>query len=433
MNLSAPLKLTSGLWSVFFATSLLIILLDNIQVNAQEIIGIDFSKSDTIRLDPSHAGGGTVSEIFETIKYIPLQTTKESLFGSIGQLEVTEKYFIIYDSDTNCILIFGKDGRFHAKIKGKPAGTGNRIKGIVINSWKEEIVYTEDGFKHLNFVDFNGNLIKVVDGGILKKNRTSPSVFAFMGPDKVLSYQEYTDFDTLSNDFDPTKRTLLSISNNFVRPYLKGMEYNKFEGRMEILGSGVGPLTPGDSDSTFFFSKPYDYSIYKITPGSIYLKYKFIIPSSISLPADFTRNEIFQGKRFEWIDKHNDVIFSINNFYQIGSNIFFETSIFGNFLEDNLIYNLKSGNLLAFKHIAPDGKNFHLPIYTGDPDFENLGLTRDKAGYIYTSLSSLAMFNAEAENRTKQISYPPSLSTYFSTGKKSNNPVIIQIKVKENL
>ena len=79
----------------------------------------------TIRIDPAHARGGTASQIFEKVNFIPLETTKESLFGKIDQLAVTKDYFIILDEQTNSILIFKKNGKFHAKIAGGGTQMGN--------------------------------------------------------------------------------------------------------------------------------------------------------------------------------------------------------------------------------------------------------------------------------------------------------------------
>ena len=50
-----------------------------------------------LRIDPSGAYGGTYSEYFDDIEYIPLETTKESLFGYIVQLIITDSSFVITD------------------------------------------------------------------------------------------------------------------------------------------------------------------------------------------------------------------------------------------------------------------------------------------------------------------------------------------------
>lgn len=69
-----------------------------------------------IMIDPENAMGGTAAKYFESVHYIPLETTKESLFGKIFKLQVTDQYYIILDQTTDAILFFNKDGSYHHKI-----------------------------------------------------------------------------------------------------------------------------------------------------------------------------------------------------------------------------------------------------------------------------------------------------------------------------
>ncbi|RYE37744.1 MAG: 6-bladed beta-propeller, partial [Sphingobacteriales bacterium] len=94
-------------------------------VNAQRIIPIDTSDVKTLRVDPSNSFGASASEAFDSATYIPLETTKESIFGKIDKLEVTDKYFIILDENTNSILFFDRQGKFQHKIYGG----GNKSMG----------------------------------------------------------------------------------------------------------------------------------------------------------------------------------------------------------------------------------------------------------------------------------------------------------------
>ncbi|MEO8399854.1 MAG: hypothetical protein ABI550_08590, partial [Ignavibacteriaceae bacterium] len=36
-----------------------------------------------LRIDPAQAYGGSLASVFSSIEYIPLETTKESLFGDV--------------------------------------------------------------------------------------------------------------------------------------------------------------------------------------------------------------------------------------------------------------------------------------------------------------------------------------------------------------
>ncbi|MFV0604984.1 MAG: 6-bladed beta-propeller [Niabella sp.] len=75
-----------------------------------------------IRIDPAKAYGGTVSKYFSDVEYIPLETTKESLFGDVNELKITDSSIIITDIDTKSLLIFSKTGRFLKRIYGKIMG-----------------------------------------------------------------------------------------------------------------------------------------------------------------------------------------------------------------------------------------------------------------------------------------------------------------------
>ena len=71
----------------------------------------------TLYFDPASTMGAPASRLFENITYIPLETTKQSLFGQISRLVVTQQYFIIFDFDTQGLYFFDKAGKFIKKYK----------------------------------------------------------------------------------------------------------------------------------------------------------------------------------------------------------------------------------------------------------------------------------------------------------------------------
>src|SRR5690606_10616792 len=74
----------------------------------------------TLRIDPSSAAvGGDETELFDSVRYIILETNKESEFSTISQLEITDDQYIIFDRNLNSILFFNKDGSFHKKITAR--------------------------------------------------------------------------------------------------------------------------------------------------------------------------------------------------------------------------------------------------------------------------------------------------------------------------
>ncbi len=101
---------------------------------------------------------------------------------------------------------------------------------------------------------------------------------------------------------------------------------------------------------------------------------------------------------------------------------------------DAFLYNLNSGNLISIQNITSDSSNYFLPM-TGGSDFEfsNDNFYTSDGEYLYTAHSSLSMFDAKELNIDRKIKYKQVLAEYFLKGKRKCNPVIVQLKLKDNL
>lgn len=400
-------------------------------VVAQRVIKTDTSNYKTIRIDPSNAAGGNVSDVFDEISYIPLETTPESLFGSIYQLEVVDDYFIILDENTNCILLFNKDGKFHTKIKDIKNQWAFGIRRFFVNRWTKQIIYSNDSYRTKTYCNFDGQVVKTEKYN--GDNDISPTNFYFIGPDNLINCDRYRDVNTKDKYYKPFSRSLIQYVKDVKTVYASGMHYTETDGRINAIGHGIGPLTYYGNDTTLFYAEYYKYKIYTVTPNAIKLTYKFIFPLMSTLSPGFYKNTIYTDSAFKYLDYHKNQIFVINNCYKAGNNLVFEAHDTNYGKERNLIYNLKSGGLIAYEHISPDEKSFFLPVYADETNFENLGLAACDGKYIYNSLSSLTMFKAHEDSEGKNITYNPALAAYFKNGSRKDNPVIIQFKLKDNL
>jgi hypothetical protein len=65
-------------------------------------------------------------------------------------------------------------------------------------------------------------------------------------------------------------------------------------------------------------------------------------------------------------------------------------------------------------------------------EFLNTGFHLFDKSFFYTSYSSLVLFGIKEQNATKDRKYNPALTEYFKTQNKKSNPVLIQLKPKEN-
>ena len=122
-----------------------------------------------------------------------------------------------------------------------------------------------------------------------------------------------------------------------------------------------------------------------------------------------------------------DKIHLINNFlvFQIKNNeINFDAS-------NGFIYNLRSGDLVSISKSTPDKQNSYLPFLGNSFAYDGF-LTEDNK-YLFTQVSSLEMFQAKENTASKNPVYDPVLENYFKTENRKSNPVIVQLKPKENL
>jgi hypothetical protein len=405
-------------------------------VKAQKVIKVDSSHVTTIRVDPSNAVGGVASDFFSEVNYIPLETTKESLFGSIAKLVITDEYYIVLDNNTHSILLFTKAGKYHAKIKSSQ-GESNTIWDFSVNKWTKQIIFTRDGYKNLTWCDYDGKVIKTTKlEGDKAKDEISQAEFYFIAPDKTIAAGYENKLDTADKYYRTFSKSLILYAGDNHKVYAQGLPFKKSEGKIEYTYAGLGPLTSFGVDTAYFYSKRWDYAIYTVTPNAINFTYKFILPLYVSLPLDFMTNKLYADKKVEWAEKNRNVITGLGNFFRTGNNLVFKTFSENGYnnKEDNLIYNLKSGTTIAYKHIEQDERSYFMPIY--DPTgwtFNNRGILACQDGYLYTGVSAVGIFKSYTDNAEKKVNYPPALAEYFKKGSIKDNPAILQLKLKDEL
>jgi hypothetical protein len=407
---------------------------------AQKVIPIDTSQTIELRIDPANTMGGNASEIFESVNYIPLETTKESTFGRIEQLEVTDDRFIILDENTNCILLFKKDGKFVAKIKGgdkKFPGSpmfdfSVRIYDFKVNRWTKEIMFTSvDTKTHIwtyHFYDFDGKKVRDVVRGT-KDPQFDDGMF--IGKNLLVAASNLNDNKKEGVDTRYQVEYIQDLKEIRQRgfPYkVKGLEVDG-----DIMGVSSGPLYHYGNDTAVFYTKHYDYNIFRLTPHTIQRAYKLILPLINVLPSDIITNSSYKDKRMKYLKDHPDAIYGLGNCFQTGDNLTFKaTNSNGQSKLSTLIYNLKSGSVIGLGHITTDELSYFLPV-ADDRMYSYTGFVASDGKSLYSSFASIIMFQAHEANQDKGIKYNPVLNDYFSKGKKEDNPVIVQIKLKNDL
>lgn len=402
-------KLSYVPWRIKYVVILLTLLVFSIVSLAQR----------KIRIDPALAKGASVSEVFREVSYLPLETTKNSRFGRIDQLIVTDEYYIILDYDTNSILIFYKSGKFHSKIKGRVVSNADpfsRIRFVSVNKAAKELSFKAGEFR-INVYDFNGRFIR--DEMIIEAR----DFYYFRN--EVVVFSSF-NLKQLKDGINPKSYELIWQKRNTT--YKQGFDYD-VSNPVFAVGDRLyqGPTQFSDSgyDSLIYFSRPYDYNIYSITPDSIWSQFLFVFPLSVSVPKDFTESKIYFNKRFLYLVKQNpNIIYSVNRFLKIGDILSFSLSNNNPLGNSNFLFNETTNSLFSLNEIFADSTNFYLPVKS----LISPGILTAHDGYFFSGVSSAEMFTARDLAKKKGVLYSKEIAQFFSRGSKSQNPVIIRIR-----
>ena len=374
----------------------------------------------TLRVSPDNALGGTASQIFDSIQFIPLETTKESLFGSIDQLEVTDSFFIILDRRGKSILVFNRNGRLHTRIT--TGGQDKYFNYFTVNKNSQQIIVSNNYANGLLLFDFDGKLLKKQ---LCPKNVQSLYYFN----KNIVLYN-------LARPFDQSKSLPISYDLAYTKGYDSVFKYlNPYNSKSEDGQYNImySPINFSGQKGTCMFSLPFSYTIFQLNDTGVTSKYHFIFPVEYSLPPNFESDSAYKGKRAKYVYQDQDnykKVSAITCVYRIDDYLIFSAQR-GLMTMDggwNYLYNLKSGNLFSFTKITGDSTSFYFPLMSNLLEIPNAIYN----GKIYSSSPAFRLF-AIKDNINKQVKYPEDLQYFFNNGSKNNNPVIVEFKLKPNL
>ena len=399
-------------------------------------------KPQVLRIDPGFATGAPVSQVFERINYIPLETNRESLFGTVNQLEISPDHFIILDRATKAILLFKKDGKFHAKIsiKGNDVFSfdyekgENRIRVLSTNNTQLAAQVREKAetdsvgaiallkrFIHVNYYDTDGKSIKV------------PASKDILTPENIYSVSlpggfSFSDFAVAGEEAPSTTAFELNLYKNG-QIYGSYFPYNK---KQDIVRYGrYLPMSTGfnrsQNDTVLYFTRPLDYSIFKLTPYTLTEKYQVIFPMKNTIPATFFTDNMSQNARRDFLRENPSIVTGLSNIHERQDRLFFKINNNERWRSSStsMLYFLKTGRLISINKLSPDTLSSFLPIFDGPFSQESFKAVDQK--HFYTYISSLRMFQVLEANASKNIPFPPELEQYFKKGTNKDNPVIVQL------
>jgi hypothetical protein len=145
---------------------------------------------ETVLLDTKNKADGVldITSLADSVRYIKLETTDESIIGIISQVIYYDGLFFIRDNKSSSILVFEQTGKYKFKISKKGRGPGEyaemtrmlldrknrRILIYDIHS-RKMLYYTFDGkfvkeIFHINEKGIARDVIQLPDGGFLCYN-----------------------------------------------------------------------------------------------------------------------------------------------------------------------------------------------------------------------------------------------------------------------
>jgi hypothetical protein len=385
-----------------------------------------------LRIDPAQAYGGVVGDYFDEVNYIPLQTTKESLFGAISNMIVTDSSYVISDNDTRAVLFFKKDGTYITKVKLKK----DEYPGLSHETSTKRILITfynaQTEKRIIQYYSLSG--VKLEDHLKIKSSEKDKDMTSLGG-----GYY----LNTESCYFEPGKKPVdsviyaLSIYKNEAI-YKSFLPFNAAitPGKC-ALGSWPN-ITPSNQDSVVYVSIQYDNTIYRVTKDTVQKIYTLVFPFNRMFAKDLL--ETTDPKQIDSLRdnsyKMTDIISGVSNIYFEGDLLLFKidqrsyqwTQGTEDTKQYNLIYNLKTGRLVSLERITPDERSSFLPLMAGF--YTSLRGLIYNEGYFYSHVPSLHMFAAKENTKAKNPKYSNVMEKYFKTEDRKSNPVIVQMKLK---
>jgi len=401
-------------------------LLAHVVVRSQDPV-----EKQKVMIDPLNAMGGAASKYFDDVQFIPLQTTKESLFGRIDQLFVTPEYYVILDKDTEAVLFFNKDGSFHHKVNRLKfdrvfrTGSNEGQRRSIISSIS--IAATGDRFYVRSVFEPNVLYVYSFDGervGKIMLPRYTQDYFQLKNGYFVCKQlRPYSE--KRINEFVPFDISIVKDSLSAPGFYLPVNFRNAT--LLDDLSMHMNYFNRGPVDSVCLYSPDFSYTLYQLDAGGIQKEIEILLPKDLSIPLNFDTDSIYKGKRQEWL-KGKSLVHCIWAASFVKNYLLMDLRM-TNPAAVTLLYSPQSGRLITLDKIAADIKTAYLPVSTGSrsemlfSDHEN----------IYFSVPSVEMFAAKEAARDKHPVYPALLDNYFNTQDRKSNPVLLQLRPKSNL
>lgn len=111
-------------------------------------------------IDLSHKDELCLSSLADSLSYVPLETTQQSLISEIKSLKATEKYFYLLTENSE-LMLFDKSGKFHSRIGRKGKGPKEYYDVIHFDT-NDSLVYILDYAERIAVYTTSGKFIRYI-------------------------------------------------------------------------------------------------------------------------------------------------------------------------------------------------------------------------------------------------------------------------------
>lgn len=396
------------------------------------------AQTKTLYIDPASAIGTSVSELFAKVRYIPLETTRQSTISWLADMVVTDELIIVLDPPASAVLFFDKNGKFLSKYTDK----SNKIVSLKLNKFTNSIfIQTErKGYSLTVKEQYQaaiGEQPPVSDFyNLFECKLNTKDTFRFeavpgfkyggynliaVATDAFLASLIYAD-ETFN---DKSDYELKLIKNNKIEQ--EYFSYNlKHESPYFLRRSKISFINAADRRKVFF-TRPYHYEMYSYEANRIAVAYQFVFPSARSLPPGYLDSDLSTQTNRDLVEKkyQGAVKEIVPLWYQGDRMVFWLSTLQPNNMMDKKLYmlELNSGTLVYLRRVSPDRLSYNLPV--------NLDwcLYGNQSG-LFSFISSYDLLNAAKNISIDKADRPPELNEFLERKNAKANPVIIQVTNK---
>ena len=245
-----------------------------------------------------------LSDMIDTVVYVPLETNEESLIGEISQIFFQQNLYYVFDRQQKKVIIFDEKGRYITKLNYNG-------KGPCEYEYIHDIYVDEQGIIKILSVS---DPIKIIEYDIANQS-CSETLFRGLAGSSFYPYGDGYLFFLPNGDERLTNRFFLFVVDS------TGKVLDKWLPSHSYVGYSLMVNAFSSYKDTILFNKHFDNHIYQILPNKdVSVRYtlnfgKYQIPDDVK--------KLFQENFDDYLRNSDDYILKLDFFYETSNLLVF--------------------------------------------------------------------------------------------------------------